>query len=512
MRAGKTMAPQGKTSNDRWITAGCLMFVIVTSFFTYFYRYESPQAPFWDEPYHIAAAQKYLHGIFFMEPHPPLGKLLIAAGEAMFGDNQKTDAFITTDYARNIPSDFSYRGVRFFPALLGWLTAPLMFWCLMLLSGNGVIAAALTSLYTFDNAQIVHSRGAMLDSTLSFTSVMTILFFLLLIKEQGKRLPRHIAISAGFGIAFALAMSTKVVALVLVLLIPLILWGLRKSARAIVTFLLTSLVLFGTVYCSIWMMHFARATKIEPMLPDAGYYQASDAYKAFLAEGTTSSLSSFPVMLRDSQRFVTHYSGGVPRLDLCKPDENGSPSFLWPIGARTISYRWERAGDAGTKYLYLVSNPVGWSIGLAGIILSLSFVIARIFGGRSTPLAHGMATLGLLSLYFGYMIAISRITRVMYLYHYFLPLLFSYLLFGASLSSIRSFFGRSIDEQHRTMIAIILGLLTFVAFLFFRPLTYYWPLTEDAFWRRSLVPSWEMVCAGCERESPLAIPKTCEGS
>jgi dolichyl-phosphate-mannose--protein O-mannosyl transferase len=48
---------------------------------TYFHNYSYPPSLFWDENYHIASAEKYIQGVFFMEPHPPLGKLLIAAGE-----------------------------------------------------------------------------------------------------------------------------------------------------------------------------------------------------------------------------------------------------------------------------------------------------------------------------------------------------------------------------------------------------------------------------------------------
>ena len=52
----------------------CLVFVLLTSFFTYFYRYQEPQAPFWDENYYIPDAGKILNGTFHMQIHPPLPK------------------------------------------------------------------------------------------------------------------------------------------------------------------------------------------------------------------------------------------------------------------------------------------------------------------------------------------------------------------------------------------------------------------------------------------------------
>ena len=57
------------------------LFVLLVSYFTYLRGYDQPPYLFWDENYHIASAEKYLAKTFFQEPHPPLGKLLIALGE-----------------------------------------------------------------------------------------------------------------------------------------------------------------------------------------------------------------------------------------------------------------------------------------------------------------------------------------------------------------------------------------------------------------------------------------------
>ena len=52
--------------------------------------YGQPSSLFWDENYHIASAERYLQGKFFMEPHPGLGKMFIALGELILhpNDNQ----------------------------------------------------------------------------------------------------------------------------------------------------------------------------------------------------------------------------------------------------------------------------------------------------------------------------------------------------------------------------------------------------------------------------------------
>ena len=85
-------------------------------------------------------------------------------------------------------------------------------------------------------------------------------------------------------------------------------------------------------------IHFSLGTTLQPQLPDNGYYRASASYKTILAKHLTSSPLSFPVMIADSMKFVGHYNGGVPRLDLCKSDENGSPFFTGRLApARSIT-------------------------------------------------------------------------------------------------------------------------------------------------------------------------------
>src|SRR6185437_14159172 len=94
--------------------------IAAIAYFTYFRNYAAPPYLYWDENYHVASAQKYLSGVFFMENHPPLGKLLIAAGEALMKPNRQEPDGNLTDYITRIPPNFSFRGYRLFPVMLSW--------------------------------------------------------------------------------------------------------------------------------------------------------------------------------------------------------------------------------------------------------------------------------------------------------------------------------------------------------------------------------------------------------
>lgn len=485
-----------------------LVFVLVTSFFTYFYRYNFPPYPFWDEPYHVAAAQKYLNGVFFMEPHPPLGKLLIALGEKITRSNspEKDSAFIKTDYAGGLGEGYSFTGYRLFPSLLGWLSAPVLFFIFLFFTGSAPIAALFSFLYVFDNAQIVHSRGAMVDTPVTFFGLLLILTLLHLSKVPPKRLLGFCLLALFGGAVFGLIMATKVVGLIFILLFPALVWQLVPDWRRITLLAVLSIIGFSVTYAAVWQVHFSIATRIVPELNENGYYQASDGYKDILKRHATSQLSSFPVMLRDSFKFVAHYEQGVPRLDLCKPDENGSPAFLWPFGARTINYRWERADSNSIRYLYLQSNPVTWACGLLGVVLTVILFATRLLVPDSPKLKHGFHMLVIFGLYVGYMIAISRLVRVMYLYHYFLPLIFSYILFGLSVENITRIGPVVVDASKRLLAMTVLALFMFAAFQYFHALTYYEPISNEAFLKREIVPLWELSCVGCDKVSPLAVP------
>jgi len=491
------------------------LLVLLLSYLTYFQNYSYPPQLFWDENYHIASAQKYLNGVYFMEPHPPLAKLLIALGEKIYHPNAAADQFITTDYARDLPEGFSFVGYRFFPALLAWLTAPVLFGIFLLLTRNPQQSTLLSFLYIFDNAIIVHSRGAMLESTLLFFIALAILAFLLLLDTKNR--PNVFFSSAVlFGAAFGAAMTTKDTALILILLVPFLLWKLKpdpsdpangRAGRQIIGRMLGAMGLsFAVVFCGVWYAHFAIGTNVNASLPDNGYYQASDEYKVILDQGLTRSLSSFPVMLQDSLKFTSHYARGVPRLDLCKSDENGSPFYFWPLGARSINFRWETPEGTEYRYLYLQVNPVVWWVSFAAVMLGIGMLVSQLFFPFREPLKHRFLLTVFVSLYVCYMIAISMLDRVMYLYHYFPPLFFGFIILGLVFLELKRFWTWEFSVQGKKMGLLIFGLLIFASFQFYRPLTYYQPLTDEQFARRAFFPLWELTCVKCDKVSSLVVP------
>ncbi len=490
-----------------WTPKTTLLFcvVILLSYFTYVQGYNNPPNLFWDENYHIASAQKYLNGVFFMEPHPPLGKLLIALGEKLVHGNELNNQFIDTDYGKNIPKGFSFAGYRLFPTLLGWLTAPLFFLVFLLITRNPLAATILSFLYIFDNAIIVHTRGAMLDSTLLFFSTLCILTYLLAL--QWKEKPSHFAaMSLLWGLSFGCVMTTKLNGLIVILLAPALLFVIRKQKKQCMRFIGYGLVGFLCTYVGIWQLHFSLASTVNPQLKNEGFYRATPVYQNIVNEGRSHSILLFPTMWSEHMNFASHYQTGVPELNLCKADENGSPWFLWPIGGRTINYRWETVQESIYRYLYLVPNPAGWLITLAAILIAGALLVASKVLDLKKPLKNEYQLFVFVGLYTSYMIIMSRIDRVMYMYHYFLPLSFGFIVVALVFAEIDQWGKRKLTERSKMVFLFGVAAIVFLFFQAYRPFSYYLPISDSQVQKRELIQLWDLRCVKCKKDNPIARP------
>ncbi|BCD68939.1 phospholipid carrier-dependent glycosyltransferase [Nitratiruptor sp. YY09-18] len=463
-----------------------IAFLLLLGFFTYFYNYQNPPKQFWDENYHIASAQKYIDHVMFMEPHPPLGKMLIAFGEVLLHPNKNIDksSFDKTDYIKHFPKGMSYAGFRLFPALFAWLNVVLFFLILYELTKNSWISFFGSFLYLYDNAIIVHSRAAMLESIQLFFIFGAIYWFVKKYSEQ-KSFKDYLLL----GILSGLALAVKANSAILLLL--WVLWvfkDLRLGER--LKLLPKSLGYFfgaAAIFLSVFYLHFALGQKVV----DNRYYAASKEYKEIIKKGETANPKYFWIMLRDNLKYMSNYQKGVPRLNLCKPGENGSLFIGWPLGIKAINYRWEKHGNE-VRYIYLQGNPVTWMIGLIAAILSGVLVLAVFLFGlpiKNRNIFEYIA--GFFFIYVSYMIAVGQIPRVMYLYHYFIPLTISYIL---AVLLLWYLYEEEIKAKNRivwTGIIMIAAAIVF-AWWFFSPFTYYKPLNTQEFNKRVWFDYWQL--------------------
>ena len=476
--------------------------ILAVSYLIYFKNYDYPPSVFWDENYHIASAQKYLTGVMFMEAHPPLGKLFVALGEKILQPNKtipvaELHKFTQTDYIKDFPADYSFAGMRFFSALFAWLSAIVFFYILYFISKNPHASLIFSSLYIFENALITHSRAAMLEGSHLFFILLAILYFVYLVQKLSRKTLLNYFV---LGILTGLAVSIKATGAITAFLFPFLFFldykyqgstliskrVLNVSKKLIIKglfFVAGSAVIFSLI----WYIHFS----LGKFAQNDKFYKASEEYKEIMVKGLASDPKYFPAMLKDNLVYMANYNKGVPKLDVCKPDENGSYPLAWLVGDKSINYRWEKSGD-GVRYMYLQVNPITWFLGLAGIILSLILIIGRIVFKnpvKNKNLFYLITTFA--ALYVIYMAIMLRIERVMYLYHYFIPLLFSFILAFLVFNYI--FEDKIAAKSKKLYIGLIIMVVIIAGtYKFFSPLSYYQPLTTEQFEKRIWFDFWKL--------------------
>jgi hypothetical protein len=179
-----------------------------------------------------------------MEPHPPLGKLLIALGEKIVNPNQELDVSKMVGegegdalgYIKNMdvkwlnPSrtdeaKFNFSGVRLFPVLAAWTCALLILAIVYTATRNPHIALLISFAYTFDNSIVAHSRGAMIDSIqLFFVLCSTLMFVKIWVNEIKLNNKTWILLCSLISLAFAVKMNSLIILLFLVMLMIRELW------------------------------------------------------------------------------------------------------------------------------------------------------------------------------------------------------------------------------------------------------------------------------------------------
>jgi dolichyl-phosphate-mannose-protein mannosyltransferase len=473
------------------LTAGCLVIFIISAI-TIMPNLGYPRQIIFDETYFIPAAQRYLTGTFFLEPHPPLGKLLIAAGQKWYNSAATVNQFIDREQIKQSwPQELDITGYRLAPAFFGMLNPLLVFFILAFIIQRKLYAFVLSVAVALDNALIVESRASLMDSILIFFCLASILVFVALSKRKSTSLRGFIGLSALWGVMLAAAANVKLTGLFLLVLVAFYALGeiVARRYRRLIILGITVGLAFSITYLGLWGIHFYLGQHLGK-----NTYDISKTHQAILkGEYQPDIFTRFSIQFKDALKYQANYEKGVPRYDPAKKDEIGSPWYLWPVGGRAFSYRWETPDGKNYQYIYLLGNPLVWLISLLGVVGGISLVIADILC-RILPAGQRKWLYIFVALYAAYMVPMMFIQRVMYLYHYLPALLLGVILFGLVLERASSL---SLNTKRDILIAVFI--LVIAVFWFYKPLTYYEPLTAAQFQQRNIWPAWNLRCINCQK-------------
>jgi dolichyl-phosphate-mannose-protein mannosyltransferase len=466
-----------------------------------------PNQPIWDETYYIPAVQKYIDGTFFMESHPPLGKLIITAGELIINPNTDysslnplaklcmSNSYIEYDNAKisqleyrkiypraisksnlnnynNINDEnkldrgYSFCGVRFMPTVFVIFIPLLLYILVLMLTKSKYLSLFISTLAIFENALLTHYRAAMIDGIQMVFILLTLIFFVRIIQSKVFELNWN-----WFGMLTftTLAISCKHNA-VFLLIFPILLLVNKIDYRSILK-LVISYGFIVLLYSTIFMVHIDNGRNFVANSQDRlGYYNADQGTKDHLNK--TSSEFNHLKILQSNIEYMQNYHLRVPLLDPTNPNENGSYPYTWLLMKKIINYN-----NSESKKLTLVGNPIIWALSLITVILTLWNLIKAINQKELIKNIYYQYLILFFGLYAGYftLMFVTSNLRVMYLYHYFIDLVLTFVLLALVIKL------NNWDTKNNISVFIFLFILILIVFGLVSPYTYYLPTNQNYF-------------------------------
>jgi dolichyl-phosphate-mannose--protein O-mannosyl transferase len=292
---------------------GLAIFIVSLGFFSW--GLTAANAPYFDETWYVAGAREFLRsGNMMFEQHPPLAKLLITAGVAIFGDNP-----------------FGWRAMS---VIFGATTLVAVFLWSFALFRNIAQSLWVTAITFFDQLLYIQARVAMLDIFLTAFCVLALAFFTFSMKEkEPSRSFRSFVLS---GVFIGLATACK--------------WsGMFLLFGLVAIILLVALM-------RLWQVRFADPRATDFYRPDL--WVGMLPWKAAVAFGVIPFLVYFCTYLPQiihagsvSEFFASHRR----MFEIWSGDPGthpyASPWYTWPELIRPVWYLFHIAGD----------DPATWS-------------------------------------------------------------------------------------------------------------------------------------------------------
>lgn len=320
---------------------------------------------YFDEIYHARTAFEHIEGVYPYEiSHPPLGKLIIAAGIKLFG---------MTPF-----------GWRFSGTLFGVLMLPVLYIFLKRMFGGTAVPACGTAMFAFDFMHFTQTRIATIDTYAVFFILLMYLFMYLYI--SGGRL-RYLALS---GVFFGVGVACK--------------WTCLYA---------------GAGLALIWLIHWIRNFRLRDFIKNCLFctvffvlVPAAVYYLSYFPYGQASGLhgagmfftKDYADIVLQNQDFMFSYHSGVH-----SEHPYSSRWYQWLIDERPILYYLQYYSDGTRSSFGAFLNPVLSWAGLAATGICAYLAVFR----RDT--ASAFIVIG----YLAQLLPWVFITRTTFEYHYF---------------------------------------------------------------------------------------------
>ena len=458
-----------KAGRRRWTIPPELVVLTVLAAVTRLAAITHPRAIVFDEVYFREDALRYLQGSYFFDLHPPLGKLLLAGWAKLFGVSatvQSTDPVVV---------------LRLLPALAGTALVAVFYLLLRELTASRRVATFGAALLLLDNAILVESRLILVDSMLLLFGIGALTCYLASRRRTGRA---HWILLTSSAVLAGMAASTKLTGLSALGLIGLVWFAetvrRRVSWRLALPQVAVLVIVPALLYVSVFAIHFQ-------LLPHSG---PGDAFMSAQFQSTLVGNTRYDPAARMSfiDKFVElNKAMHSYELSLDNSHHPYSSSWLsWPVLKRPVYY-W-----AGPKeYIYLQGNPIiWWGLLMGAVAVALGWLRRPELFQRHRG---QMAILGVA--WAANFLPFATIVRPMFIYHYFFALMFSIAAVSIGLGLLAGWmkddekWWRFPSQRSAALYWGILG-IALASFLFFSPISYGLPLTDNGLSARIWLDSW----------------------
>jgi dolichyl-phosphate-mannose--protein O-mannosyl transferase len=414
--------------------------IAIASFVLRLFNLGSPKGLIFDELYYVDGARDLLNfgvEVTGAEPefivHPPLGKWLIAAGIAIFGDNEF--------------------GWRFATAVIGTLLILLVARLVHVLFYSPFLTALAAGLMAIDGLLLVHSRTALLDLFLTFFTLLGLYLW-----------SRNRHWWAGF--TFGLALGCKWSAVYFIAVIAfitlyriLVAQDIRETPRKIAGAVARYGLLPLTVYTLTWLGW---------LLTDRGWDRQSSSNPFIALINYHAEMLSFHVGLTEKHPYQSNPLG-------------------WLVMSRPTSFFYDTpkgcASDECSREVLALGTPFLWWIGTVAILLVV-FHWIKSLRNRTTDNAANIVIIGLVA---GLLPWFALPDRTVFTFYAIIiqPFLILAIIYCAKLlleSRLKPVVSQSIIACGFTLI--------FLCFLYFLPLFTGQLITYDQWQDRMWFDSW----------------------
>lgn len=436
-----------------------IVIVLVVSIASHFAYFGHPNEVVFDEVHFGKFISGYLTHEYFFDIHPPLGKLLISG---MGWLTEFKPGFSFANIGEKFP-DNGYVWLRLLPTIAGTLLPPILALLALELGLSRWTAFSLGILIALENGMIVQSRLILLDSFLLLFGFLGLYFYILY--RNKKRRAIFLVLTGLFcGLSFSVKW-TGLSFLGIILLLQLVDSLKKISLKSLKISLLSLILLPLAIYISVFVIHLNLLSKSGP--GDA--FMSQEFKKSLIGSSDyqNQSLKPLNIFQKIVELNIKMYQTNA---GLTAGHPYGSKWYTWPIMQRPIFY-WSGMDEK----IYLLGNlPLWWGSSLATAIFICLFFIKR-WWRNSTAF---LLLLGYVSAY----IPFVPVPRVLFLYHYFAPLIFSIM--------ILIFLINELPRRYRIIILFLYIITVFVNFLYFSPLTYGTKISDSQYQQRVWLGTW----------------------